>query len=514
MPADKRFAWLISAIRRTHPEPGIRKLQAFTRHFYSTAQAPLAPETIRKLERGQIRFTIERCRDFEHALELPAGALVDVYCRLKRVYDEKPVTKTLRVKELGPLHLALLLRWKQHDCLTPLEWLELAYLFSSRPDLLTDRSFSDELFNTFLDQLGTSYERDERLMVEAAVVFGDLLLPYLQDRIAAAPTQLFNVTEALGHNPTPSSVATLKLLTPLLNDDFTAPMALEAASRIKRFDPSLLDTQEDLNAILHEYAMHHLKSTTSNFMTQEEALAQLRLPGEALSATDRKILHSRMPENAELSLRYIGCRRRDLSDLVNTRLRQQWFQPGLSRTVLIPGLTELILEGLTLPGRRDRLAIGALLAPWPGSEAVTSVVGVLVTGYLSGTTPALQRSAIRLMTKMQQPSRRDYLLRLAKDKTLDDTVRFMVAWDLGQFKNANSSLALRSLIPYSSLPCTRRGIVIAATRQRNLPVLLTFSNDRDPIAASEARTALQRLRATKDPLATMEHSEGLEASDR
>lgn len=498
MDATQKFAWLVRAIRGAHPDPSVHDTSSFRSHFPLSTEIP-AVGTINKLETGKLKFTIERCLAFEYALGLQRGTLVDVYCYTHRIHNEEPAGKILRIHEAGPEHLRLLFRLGHNDRLTPLEWLELAALYHCRPDLLrSEPKLHESISTSFFRDLATSYERDERLMLEAATVFGVALLPSLSERIRSDPTGLFNVAEVLGHIPVPESVRTLDTLTPFFDDDFLATCVLEAAVRLRQVDPALLVESKQLEATGRQFAVDCLSSGEIGYMTQEEAIAYLAPHAHGLTLSEKRRLATRGEEIAQLMLRPRGCSVPEILDGIQRQFMKSTVDDERCSALLaFRGLSGIVMQGLLSPSRRRRLAIGVLLSPWRGSGLVTEAVGRLLVNDLPMESYGIQRAAVRLITKLQGESRRQYLVAASKRSIIDDGLRCVLAWSLGPFDDDEAKETLSSLARVASLGNTKRAALVAAKRQVNVAVMATLAGDTDPTVATEARIALANTLGTR-----------------
>jgi hypothetical protein len=227
-----QFAWLVRAIRATHPDPEIRATSSFRRRLGDASNPPLAVETINKLERGGLPFTVERCLQFERALGFSEGTLVDPYCYLHRVANHAPKGLLFSPKEANAGHLESMIKLGRQEVLTPMEWLRLSGLYRTRPELL--QTVEETVSEAFFRDLVDCYERDERLMLEAGIHLRPLLAANLASAIELDPSHLFNVVETLAHTPDQTSIVVLDRISPLISDELIAPTLLESVARIHR----------------------------------------------------------------------------------------------------------------------------------------------------------------------------------------------------------------------------------------------------------------------------------------
>jgi hypothetical protein len=231
-------------------------------------------------------------------------------------------------------------------------------------------------------------------------------------------------------------------------------------------------------------------------MAQEESVALLDANRQGLSPRQRRAFDAAAPAHVDLRLAYSPAYRAALSDLVAAALQAELAAlpaPGREAWDFV-GLRDLVLDGLLTPARRDRLAVGVLLGPWPYRGAVAAAVARVLLGGADHPV-GVERAAVRLLTKLQHDAGRDALLRLAeRPEATDEGLRFVVGWGLGAYSgDARASAALELVRTRARLATTRRGLVVAAGRQRNRPTLRQLAVDPDPAVRAAADRALRGL---------------------
>lgn len=488
-----QFAWLVRAIRASHYDDDIRTTKVFRHRLVAEeGETPLAVDTINKLETAQLPFTIERCLQFERALGLQEGVLVDVYCYLHRIFDQTPKGALFTPQEASSVHLESILKIGQDERLQPLDWLRLAGLYRRRPDLFL--SLRESVAAGFFRDLAQSYERDERILLEAAVHLRPLLAPFLTDAIKSNPSHLFNLVESLGHSADATSLRAVEEIADFISDDLVAPMILESIVRSRKTVPGLPLSRSTEGDLLN-YALDSISSGGKFYCAQEESLALIHsMP--RLTASQRKRLSSRNVDLRQLLPMPTACSRQDLIQSIVGKLEQQAVLSSYSTgnaPQLLPGMSEIVVDGLLLPTRRLRLSIAVMLAPWVGRVHITEVVGGMLQAGVEREDYGIRRAAIRLITKLEHPERAKYLARASFDAGLDEGSRCVLAWALGGIRGASAVSAVSHLYDPSSLVSTKRVLLIAAGRQRNDELVRKLMIDPQADIAGHARALLANL---------------------
>ncbi len=360
-------AWLVRAIRAGHPDPPVHDTHEFAAGLRRHGLRCTA-ETVNKWEAGGKHFPPARCLAYEQALRLPAGTLVDVGCYLRRLADEDGGAGPFPVKQITAPDTRLLTELTADGTLPALDWLRLAGLLACHPDILTGNPrLRDTVDAAFVGDLARSFETDERLMLEAAAVMGDLVLPRLVELVGPSAPFLFNLVETLGHVPTTASARALRKALPMLSDDFVAPNLVEAATRLARSATGLLEETTGVLPDITAYALEAARTQHLSFMAREEAVEFLYAGTVTLSPAERRKLADTRPAYLDLRPSQDRMYETALGDLVAGRLRQEFrnLGPPTRRPDDYTGLKALVMRALTGPTRRDRLAAGSSSARGP-----------------------------------------------------------------------------------------------------------------------------------------------------
>lgn len=495
--ASPGIGWLVRAIRAGHWDPAVRHTGAFASRL-RTQGLRCRPETVNKWEAASVELPPDRCAAYENALGLRSGSLLDVRCYLRRLRNNTEEGGPFPARQIEPVHIRLVSEVMTTGSLTPLDWLRIAGLFACRPETLTeDRRLRERVEAAFVDDLGSVFESEERMMLEAAAVMGDLMLPRLVERVGTSAPFLFNLVETLGHVPTVASARALGRSLPLLGDDFVSPNLVEAASRLARSAPGLLAEVRGVLPEVTAYSLEALRTEGLSYMAQEEAVSFLDSGAAVLSPKQRRLLGDGRPAHRHLRLTYPRAYLDALDSLVDTRLGREF--RALDLHVKAPsdldGLRALVTRALTAAARRDRLAVGVLLGPWEGRGTVAGTVSAVLVGGADHPV-GVQRAAVRLLTKLQHPAARKPLLLAAEQPALsDEGLRFVLSWGLGAYPDdPRAARALKGLLSGAHATSTRRAFLVAATRQRNLTVLRTLADDPDGGVRTGALRALSALR--------------------
>lgn len=488
---DKKFAWSLRIARVTHFDSKMRDTAYFANRLGLETNNALKAGTINKLERGLIPFSVDHCLSFESVLGLDRGQLVDLYCYTHRMHNSSPKGSFWKFEKANGHHLELISRMSSGDRLDPLEWLELAGLASSVPELFHGRVLRQNLADAYFAALQDSYERDERLLLESAISFGDLLLPSVAERIEAEPERMFNLIETLGHMPSRIAASSLRLAWPLSQDDFVVPNVLEAINRVIRTAPWLAEDMEarGFMADVRDRAYNLLLDENVSYMAKEEALDLLE--GKELSPRQLQKLSAAENSINEVAIKspesMVGALRAAISGAV---AGARDLTSDARRELPLDGMVDLIQLALTKGSRRQRLAIGVLLSQGRCAEIAATAAGDVALNAVPATSVGIRRAAIRFLTKLGSDASRTPLIELSyQEDPWDEGVKFVLAWSLGAYPDAEAKRQLLRLYSSDSLSSTKRALLVAARRQGNLDLLQIMSRDPESRVATAAALA-------------------------
>ena len=151
----------------------------------------------------------------------------------------------------------------------------------------------------------------------------------------------------------------------------------------------------------------------------------------------------------------------------------------------VPGLRRLLVEGATGNLRTNRLSVAILFSASPLASSLAHGLGSVLVDVVQDQDYGLQRSLVRLLTKLQTPAADPYFARFAP-RANDDNTRLTVAWALGDTNGKDDEAALHQLYEASRQPITRRVVATSAARRHFSAIVETATHDRDPLVAFEA----------------------------
>ena len=160
----------------------------------------------------------------------------------------------------------------------------------------------------------------------------------------------------------------------------------------------------------------------------------------------------------------------------------------------VPGLAGLLGVALFSGERVERLGTGAALGALPFAAAVSVALGRALVDDVDACDYGIQRSFLRLLTKIGHPEGHAFFSAFASGQPADEGARLAVAWALGT-GSGNDDEAHLAQLASTSTAVTRRVVTLAAQRRGFWPLVERLSIDSDPQVSGEARRALDRHRA-------------------
>lgn len=494
--ARQRFAWLLRTLRAYHSRPDVRNTEEFCRNLNRFLAIPLKPATLNRLENAELPYTVEKAQAYERALNLPTFYLADVYVYLMRREGRHIDWGAGSRNPLEGKDYDLLYQVIRDGHLSADQWAYLAMRATApHSRLMESVRFRDAICLGVLQALGTSYEREERLLLEALISLGDVAVPYILEYVRADPSRYFNAIEVLGFIQTNNAWNGLINLADGILDGVSGQTLLKPIRRRISCDPTLLTQLAERAPGIAPYCIETLLNMNEAFTTREEALALLNSANLYVDPKARRLLNDYREDLQQLRLRPVGLGTRDLlHQLINHFREVSAFSNvvALGLPEVVPGLSDLLGYAVFYPERMQRQALASTLAPLGAGPQLTQALGMTLLRSLDARDYGVQRSIIRLMTKMGHNEAHRFFSQFAETRIQDQGVRLSITWALGCGSLAGDDVRLQALAEDAS-PTTRRVIVIAAERRGYRAVLESRTADPDPSVASEASKALHRL---------------------
>jgi hypothetical protein len=493
--ATQRFAWLVRAIRSCHEDPRVRVTNLFAQRLNSDLVESLKPATINRLETGLLDFTLERCSAYERALKLPEDSLVDAYIWLMRHDGHAPRTEMARLREPSMREIELIYKLGRGEVLAPLEWIRLSYLYRNRSDLFTaSPRLRRDLFERLVQDLGRSYEKNQRLMHEAVINIGDDIAPCIVNFVTREPVRYFLGVEALGFMRGAKSWHALLGLQERMIDPFTVQAILEAITRRVKAEPDLgVGGNHDFGP-LRNYSVKILQQVDELFVAREAALGFLQDSEVELSSKERARLDVYREDLRQLRVLPVAFKREELIEQIVRSLGSALANTRKAEDVptIIPGVDRLIRAAVFSADRQERINMGILMAPWVQAAALTTAVGTSI-GLVSDEDYGTQRSMVRFATKINSPNLYSYVRRLSDSGVRDENTKLSLAWALGMGHDEDDLAVLERMYHATVARETKRAICIAAFRRGFASLLTEITRDRDGDVSREALVALSTL---------------------
>ncbi len=481
------------ALRSYHPRPEIRDTLLFSTELANYLGAPLKPATINRLENGDLAFDIRRVLAYEQALQVEPTSLVDVYIYLMRLDGHAPRTQAHDLVTEAQYH-DLLFKLAHGDELYPMDWLRLTWSISARgSSLLESPRYRAVLFDRLIQQYGDSFERDERLLREALIILGDAAVPSILESARSAPIRYFNSIEVLGFSRSETAWNGLTSLAAEISDPANVQTLIEPIRRQLRADRSRLASLMQHAPNLVPYCLAILVNPNEAYTSREEALLLVSRRDLQVSSHWKRRLGEYEPDLNQLRLKLEGPSRQEVSSHLISSLQGlvgNTCASALGMPQVIPGLKDVLENSIFGQERVERLGLGVALSPLSISGDLSIALGRTLL-LIDSRDYGVQRSILRLMTKMAHPASHEFFTTFSKRRIVDDGTRLTTAWALGTGTCHEDERCLRLLIA-GATPMTRRVIALAAARRKFHVLLSELAKDPDTQVASEARAALRQ----------------------
>ena len=243
---------------------------------------------------------------------------------------------------------------------------------------------------------------------------------------------------------------------------------LEPIRRRVRTEPGRLADLFDRTPHLVPFCTDLLVDTDQPYTCREEALALLRVPGVPLPAAERRRLRGVSEEDIEqLRLRPTAAARADILDSVRASMQKEyarWPARVDEMPSEVPGLAGLLGVALFSGERVERLGTGAALGALPFAAAVSVALGRALVDDVDACDYGIQRSFLRLLTKIGHPEGHAFFSAFASGQPADEGARLAVAWALGT-GSGNDDEAHLAQLASTSTAVTRRVVTLAAQRR-------------------------------------------------
>lgn len=491
----QRFAWLVRAIRSCHNNPTVRDTNRFTQELNRFLKEGLKPATVNRLETGLLEFTIERCSAYEQALGLPDNGLVDVYTWLLRRSGQTPRTELARSNGPDSHDLELVYRLGRGEAILPLEWVRLSYFYQKQRDLFNESPrLRRDLFERLVQDLGSSFEKNQRLLHEAVLIIGDDLAPCIVEFALREPVRYFVAVEALGLMRGPKSWHALLGLHERMIDPFTVHALLESVTRRVQLDRTLGVHNTYDHRILRQYSVRVLQQSDEFFMAREAAYRFLQDFKIDLSEIDKKRLSDYRDDLLQLRVIPSTFKREDLVRQITATFRAELADSRESEDIptVVPGMDVILRSGIFASDRQERMTMGILLAPWVQAPALTTAIGKTLT-LVPSEDYGTQRSMLRFATKISSANLYLYLRRLSERGTRDENTRLSLAWALGMGHEPSDLAVLESIYRSTTSRETKRVVCTAAFRRGFSSLLEEISLDSSGDVSREALLSLTAL---------------------
>lgn len=493
--AQRRIAWLLRCLRVYSTSPEVRNTNDFSRRLHGVRGRAVTAETINKLESGHLLITGNTCEAYERTLDLTEHELLDTYIYAHRVEDETPAwTRIGGGNGITSHDVDLLAKVTAGDPLTSYEWLEVADCYAENRTVLGEsQRLRSVLFPRLVDAACSSYERDFRLIREAMIRVGPSLVGEVVEAVARDPIHAFNALESFGWmQGEPVTVAAAQLAAKA-EDGVVAQTAFETLARVLGRS-SIAEVDPSLSSDIGEFGIRMLLDVDEAYTAREEALRIVALLKPNVSPRKRNMLRDLSPDLAQLRLRGTQLTPRVLSEAFSMRLAQIRATVETEDLPLVPpGLQSLIGDAVFGDTRTHRLTQGVLLSACGLTGPVSNALGRILIEQVEPEDYGVQRSLLRLMTKIGSPESDRHFYRFATSRIAEDNTRLTVAWALGGSRGAEDSLALAHLLQTASGPICKRVVVNSALRRGFVDVLEIAANDPSASVSREARKALISL---------------------
>lgn len=444
----QRFAWLVRTNRLYHTDAAVRSVGTFTASLRTHSKKTLAVDSVNKLERGSLQFSVNLALAYEKALGLVPWTLADNYIYACRLEGVDPRWARAPQADSAP-ELDLLHRIAGGEVLQAYELLELcAGLRKRHPEFLASRRWFETISQAVLDLFGMSFERDERLLRECLILLGEQAVPFIRDYARASRIHHFNAIEALGFIESDSSWKALIGFASTERDPISTQTVLEPIRRWIRKDPSRAELLRVSAPDLPMQLASDLADTRHAFTAREEILALLGLSGSFRQSRLPHDLNEIRSDLQQLSLQFPRDIRRDyLSEIVSRIETSTPKNRGLrvKAPLQLPGLQKVLEEGIFGVERVSRLSVASLLAVLPNIEQVGQAIGVTLVRSSQAQDYGAQRSLVRLLTKSQSKAGILAISQFADRRIADEGLMLATAWALGMSSQDQDQASLQRL---------------------------------------------------------------------
>lgn len=456
--ALQRFTWLVRTTRVYSGLAQLRNASAFAHEVGRHTGAGESAQTVNRLERGVLSWSIPRLIGFEAALGLHENELVDMYIYSSRLDGTSPDWGGTRA--MGLLQAKdLLLDIARGNRVQPIEFLKVAKFVG--PTYLESARWREVLCSTAMNMFGDAFESEERILREALVLLGEPVVPYIREAVKVDPLRHFNAVEALGFMQGPDSLQLLLEVASSEQTGITAQVSLEAMRRRIAIEPAL--ARQVPNEV-REFALNALSDHKHPFTSREESLGLLRVIGSPIPPRVSRLLRELGSDLRQLRIEPTEFRR---DELVNWLISESQRELGrIAESAEMPkvpdGMQVMLREAIFGEERVSRLGVGAMISLSPVLSAVTPALAnaVVQTGNVEYGTA---RSIVRAISKARDAAVISELRKLNFGVIHDEGLLLSVAWALGMGLEDEDAFALDA-IDRKGGQVTRQ--VVGLSRQR------------------------------------------------
>jgi hypothetical protein len=482
----------------------MRNTELFSSLLSGFLEEDLKPATVNRLENGDLEFTIERCRGYEKALGLEPDMLLSVYLYTFREEGVPPRGSHVRHRTADAEDLELMFRLGRGDELHPIEWLKLSFLYHNNPELITrSRTLQVAFFEGILHASSLSYEKDQQIMREAIINVGDDLAPYIAEAAAQDSVRNFTAVEALGHMPGADSWTSLFTLIDQMEDTWMTHAILDSVMRRTTDSQTLRHLGDREHRQIFDRSMVLVTDPSALFIARESAFEFIRSAHLPPSPRQRRSMDACRPDLQQLQVFPSSTRREDvlqhIIDGTEAALRDNRQSEDIP--LRLPGLKRIVKEGVFSPARMHRISIGVLLSSWNQVNPLSDAIGRTLVS-VPNSEYGLQRSIVRLLTKMGSPEMYRHFRKVQRKAIYDENTMLSIAWALGMGSDPEDISTLTNMYAQARGPETKRAISTAAFRRSNRDLLLKISEDSDSTVSRAAKAALRDLPTVKPSTGT------------
>jgi hypothetical protein len=465
--------WVVRSRRAVHPDPSVRKNVTFRLPRVS-GKGYFSPAEISQLESeaNHRTLTVAHLRNYEEALQIRSGSLTDLYHYLARNRSTTTRLESLTDDDMDNVQAVI----AQQDAPSS-AWILTAQAVATGQIRLGPKTRA-RLARHLIATLKSFSGYDYRVVREAALVMGNLLVEELDEELSADSAHAFHLIEPLGFLPPPS---TRRIIDRLAHSDETWATAsvLEAYTRQLLRHPDSLETGAERG--IRDLVERFLLSADVSVQQQAAQLARVALPHDGelnLLLAAHPNLDVRRPLEPGLPAEDV----RVFDEIVDEILAKVHLHVRLRRPV-----TPLVKAALFASDRTMRSESAWILQASGFGEATSVAIWSAVRRHRH-VAEELQRALVRFGGRVGGVNVAADLIEVACDPMRPPTVRAAALWDVpGVVVHGTEPSWLLDLYSSSTDRLVRRASVTAAGAISHAAVLELARRDADATVRSEAR---------------------------